>query len=813
MILSRLTGGTVLGGLFIGTSVLGQALSVDVEAQPIASAIAELSEETGLRVLAPTEILADRVSAPVSGEMEPREALAAMIAGSGLSLQELADGSVAVSDPERFEVTGSLADDAPLVLDQITVTARRTEETLSDVPASVIVFSGDELDRNGIDNTRELIQATPNVSFTGGGTSATTQPAIRGFSNDVGSSATSPSVGVFVDGVIANPTSDLTGIGQPTLDLERVETVLGPQNNNFGRGTVGGAINFVTRKPTDTFEASFQGEIGSFIDGKGTFVLNQPLLDDGLLSARLAFSGGASDGFIEIAGDGPDEISREDYNLRFSLRYRPTDRLTLDASFSFDRSEFDGVGTATFPSIEAGDPVFPGSSPGEQTSDRILIKGDAAYDLDAGTVILRGSYLDTNLEGPTDDDTTPIDFLTTDGFSGSEAISAELRFEGSEFSLPRRLGTASVNAGTSIAFIDFVSEGFTDPGQATFDLFLDGTPFEGFVDDGSAFGTIFSQEVFSFGVFLEGRWSPVPRLEIAAGFRFSLDAVDQTGEKVSTGFTSFLIPPVAEEFDSATFTAFTPNASIKYDWTDEITTYFAYSTGFRAGGFFTLPEPFGLDTFDQEEATQFEGGVRARFFDDRLFVSGSALLLQVKDFQTNIFTEIDGFTFGAPGNADARSIGAEIQMVVRPTDRLTFSVSYGFLDAEFTDFTDAPEGDLSGTPLPASPRHTVGVSAEYTHPFDWLSADGFVRGEFNYQSDFLDAPGTALPELDDFGVLNFRAGLRGDNFEVIAFVENALNTGYATSAALPGLVEAPGATAVGVAGPKRRFGLTAKWLF
>ncbi|MEM8790950.1 MAG: TonB-dependent receptor [Pseudomonadota bacterium] len=788
--------------------VAEQEMAIDVPSQPLASAIAELGRETGLQVGITRELASQQVSTAVVGTMTPREALSALLVGTDVRAESLGEDGVVLTSTVAPDV-----EDGAVVLDQLLVTARRTEESIFDVPASVIVFSGDQLEQSGIENTREVIQATPNVSFTGGGTSSTIQPSIRGFSNTVGASATSPSVGVFVDGVIANPSSVLAGIGQSTLDLERVETVLGPQNNNFGRGTVGGAINFVTRKPTDEFEASFEGEIGSFIDGKGTLILNQPLLDDGLLSARLAFSGSASDGFVRVAGEGPDELGSEDYNLRFSLRSRPMDRLTLDGSFSFDRSEFDEFGAATFASITAEDPVFPGGSIGEQSSERFLIKGDAAYDFDVGTVILRGSYLKNDVEGPSDADFTPLDALTTITDTETDAISGEIRFQGEEFTLPGGLGTASVNLGASVSFIDVSSDGFSDPGQPAFDFFFAGTPLAGALDDGSSFATIFDQEVFSFGTFVEGRWAPIPRFELAAGFRFSLDAVEQSGETVSTGLTSFIIDPVPEATDSETFTAFTPNASIRYDWTDDISTYFSFTTGFRAGGFFTLPDPFGLATFDQEDATQFEGGVRGSFFDDRLFVSASGFLLNVDDFQTTVFTDIAGVTFVAVGNADARSVGAEVQLVARPIDGLTLSANYGYLDAEFTDFTDSPEGDLTGTRLPASPEHTVNVSAEYAHPVDALFADAFIRGEFTYQTDFLDAPGTVLPELDEFGFFNLRAGLRGDDFQVTIFVENLLDEGYATSAALPVIPGLPGAETVGVAGPERRFGISGKWFF
>ncbi|MEM6354202.1 MAG: TonB-dependent receptor plug domain-containing protein [Pseudomonadota bacterium] len=150
-----------------------------------------------------------------------------------------------------------VVDRGALVLDELTVTARRSEEPLSDVPQSVHVLDDLFLDRSAIDSASEAFNNIPNVNFTGGASPGFLQPSIRGVSNLIGDGATSPAVDVFVDGQIVNPASGLQGITAQgnTLDLERIETVFGPQNITFGRGTIGDAINFVTKKPTDQFEA------------------------------------------------------------------------------------------------------------------------------------------------------------------------------------------------------------------------------------------------------------------------------------------------------------------------------------------------------------------------------------------------------------------------------------------------------------------------------------------------------------------------------------------------------------------------------
>lgn len=809
-------GGTLLAVLLASTTPIAlvaapsgaaaQAATVDFAIAPgsLDQVLARFGETTGLAVFYDADLTAGASSAGVSGNLSSQAALDRLLAGTDFGYRLLQNGAVTI---ERTE--DAAASDGPIRLGAVTVTARRTEERLQDVPASVVVVSREELERSGFDDTRDVMQATPNVNFVGGGTPVTAEPVIRGFGNQIGIGATSPSVGVFVDGVIANPTTSLFGVGQSTLDLERVETVLGPQNNNFGRGTVGGAINFVTRKPTDEFELQVGGELGSRPDGRGTLILNQPLNENGSTAARLAFSGSASDGFVDIAGDGPDQIGNEDYNLRFSLRSRPVEELTLDGSFSFDRSQFDALGFATLESIGNGNPVFPGSSPGESTSDRLMIRGDAAYELDAGRLVFRVNYAESDLEGTTDTDFTALDIIETTNDTLNRSIGSEIRYEGNEFDLPRGLGGLALNLGTSIAFVDLEVDGVTDPGQAAFDLTAGGLP-----DDGSTIRGKTSQEVFSLGVFTEGRWRPIPRLELAAGVRFNLDDVSLTTETVSSGFSAVTVPSVPEQSGSDVFTAFTPNASIKYDWTEDLSTYFSYTSGFRAGGFSPILGR-GFTTIDEENANQFEVGFRGNFLDDRLSLSASGFLLKVDGFQSESSIDVGGIPVFVDGNNDAESIGAELLVVARPIDDLTLSAGYGFLDAEFADGAVGPDGqDLEGSDLTLSPKHSVRLTADYVFPVDQLASDGFLRAEYYAQTNFAANDDPDSPRLDGFDVLNLRAGLRGDRFEFGVFVENVFDESYATGLSGPAaLGNVTGAGRLGTAGPPRRFGVMAKWIF
>ncbi|MEM7060821.1 MAG: TonB-dependent receptor [Pseudomonadota bacterium] len=693
-----------------------------------------------------------------------------------------------------------------LVGDDIVVTARRTEEVLEDVPGSVIVLGSEEIEQSNIRNGTDVVLRLPNVNFNENSNPADLDISIRGISNLLGGNAASgPTNGVFADGVLLNPTGSAIGVNPNLFDLERVEVAYGPQGTAFGRGTIGGAINFVTKAPTDELEFEVSAGVGSFPSGEARAVANIPILEDGLLSARIVAFGEISDGFLDLSSIGEDNQLAE-YGARISLRSEPTDNLTLDFSASFDRSVYDAANSSLLTSAEDGDPSSPIDFIEEDVLERILFTASGAYEVEFGTFSSRTSYLDISLDGIDDSDATALDIITTAIDSEDRSIAQEFRFESKEFALPSDLGTISFNPGVSFSFNDSQNDFLVGTGA---DFFTAVTTFGAgagiippgtlVLDDGS-FGAVNSdQQVNTFGVFGDVRWRPVDELEITVGGRFTRDKVRVSSEAIGTGLlatstgllqvpTPFgpvtipfvsplpaIFPPTAFIEAEESFTAFTPNASILYEWNEDLSTYLSFSTGFRAGGFSATGG--ALVPFDEETVRSFEAGFRASFLDEQLQVRGSGFFLDYDDIQVTSTTSIVGITV-IDNAASARSVGAELGFTARPLDGLTFNADWGLTFAKFTDYQTSPFGDLTGNTLPNAPRHTLALAVDYQHPLGLLlgnQANGFVRSEFNYTSGFSNLIDPTAMTFDGHNILNFRAGLRADEFEIEAFVENALN--------------------------------------
>src|SRR2546422_5750487 len=140
----------------------------------------------------------------------------------------------------------------PPILEEILVTAQRREERSQDVPISLSVFPGEELERQQIDDVSTLQYLAPNLTiapFPGSQTSSSI--AMRGHLEPDSMPTVDPAVAVYLDGVYI---ARKEGANLDLIDMERVEVLRGPQGTLFGRNTIGGAINLVPRRPRFNFE-------------------------------------------------------------------------------------------------------------------------------------------------------------------------------------------------------------------------------------------------------------------------------------------------------------------------------------------------------------------------------------------------------------------------------------------------------------------------------------------------------------------------------------------------------------------------------
>jgi iron complex outermembrane receptor protein len=241
-------------------------------------------------------------------------------------------------------------------LTEVVVTARRRSESLQSVPVAVTALSPTNLAQQGIVGPTQLSRVTPSLqTTTNPGSQNSVLYTLRGQGTGEPNLAQDQAVGTYQDGVyIPRP----AGATASFFDLERVEVLKGPQGTLFGRNTTGGAINILTRGADfDGYHGYVSAELGNYKDVQASAAVNIPLVDD-KLAVRVALQRWFRQGYghslvtgQHIGGDHDDTVARA------SIRFNPTDRLTIDLKGEYTRASLNGllaVPRVYVPSASAG---------------------------------------------------------------------------------------------------------------------------------------------------------------------------------------------------------------------------------------------------------------------------------------------------------------------------------------------------------------------------------------------------------------------------------------------------------------------------
>ncbi|MBW2384940.1 MAG: TonB-dependent receptor, partial [Deltaproteobacteria bacterium] len=238
------------------------------------------------------------------------------------------------ADPTAELVEPDAADEAAgKGIEEITVTSRKREERLQDVPISLTAFSGAQLDETQTFNALDVQFQVPNMLF-GKGNFTGANLQIRGVGTQVVAATAESAVSVHMNNV---PVAASRIFETEFYDVERIEVLRGPQGTLFGRNSTGGAYNVYTKKPTNEWGGDGEFMYGNFNNIRVRGALNMPVHDR--FKMRFAGTFLQRDGFTENIGTGNDIDDRDLYGVRGSLLWEPTDDLTIDVMGSWFREE------------------------------------------------------------------------------------------------------------------------------------------------------------------------------------------------------------------------------------------------------------------------------------------------------------------------------------------------------------------------------------------------------------------------------------------------------------------------------------------
>ncbi|WP_317930557.1 TonB-dependent receptor [Halioxenophilus sp. WMMB6] len=240
--------------------------------------------------------------------------------------------------------TPTLAQEAQrsgFVLEEITVTARKVEENLQEVPIAVTAFSGDALERRQIDSSDDIGKITPNLQFTNNaplaGNNNSSVIFIRGVGQISARANTDPGVGLYIDDVYMGQS---VGGTMEMRDIAGVQVLRGPQGTLFGRNTIGGAVLISTTQPGDELGGKIR--VGAGEDGLMELfgAVDVPISD----TVKTRFTAGTKqqDGYVKRVSDGTDLGDTNNYTLTAKLLLEPTESFTANLALDYTEADENG---------------------------------------------------------------------------------------------------------------------------------------------------------------------------------------------------------------------------------------------------------------------------------------------------------------------------------------------------------------------------------------------------------------------------------------------------------------------------------------
>ncbi|MBY6211400.1 TonB-dependent receptor [Microbulbifer agarilyticus] len=586
-------------------------------------------------------------------------------------------------------------------IEEVAVTAQKREQSVNDIGVSANAFSGEMMQSLGIDSAVDLGAHTPGlvtVNSTSGGTPVF---AIRGIGLDDFSPNNSSGVGIYTDEVFASNPSFLGG---QLFDIERVEVLKGPQGTLYGKNTTGGAINFISAKPSDEFEAFVDAGIGNYGSHELTGVVSGAI--NGEVLGRLSLNVSKADGWQEDTQTGREfgGVDRSAGRGQILFPFADNGEALAKVYFSNDKStpvspQVSGLGEAF------GDPSFDVLN---SSDDPTLVNvGDlkVARDESGYGASLNLSYGFETLDVVSITAFDAYDRNVVDNYGGSSAAILDLYQDNemSQWSQEFRLVSNSDGRVTWVAGVnisedtvkvhDVFDDSFfvTDSVASTFVL----DPADVSAQGWDLLTAQYEQVTKSWGAYLHTETMLTDSLNLIAGVRYSAD--DRTFDGISTNHDDIYSfnDTIAELDDSTSENAVTGKLGLDWQVNDDFLLYANVANSYKAGAYYgaAILDDISWAYVKPEKVLSYEAGFKATLFDASLQLNGALFSLDYTDRQSLVTIIVDDFSnfleFPVADTTlvnvpESKTNGFELDLHWLPTDNLTVMAGVAFLDSEVT---------------------------------------------------------------------------------------------------------------------------------
>jgi outer membrane receptor protein involved in Fe transport len=715
----------------------------------------------------------------------------------------LAQGQAAMAQDADEEMDGN----------EIIVTATKRSESIQDVPFSINAQTAAQIEKSGATSIEDISRNVAGLTVQNLGPGQS-QVSVRGVSAGQivrDQPGVKEQVGVYLDESVVSlslftPDFDL-------FDLNRVETLRGPQGTLFGSGSVGGTVRYITNQPdpsgfAGTIEAGVSTLKGGDLGYNGKAMINLPVGDK--VAVRLVGYGQKFGGFIDAIGPAAGENINDGrrYGFRASMLVEPTEGMKITPRVVYQDVKANGFNRQEVynfyynPLISATN-VFPERTQylklREQFRDKTLL-ADLTLDFelnDALNFTTVTSYIDRDILVSRDASALTgsvyVSFAgAAPGAGAGAALSSNLRDTTKLKQLTQEVRLSSAGSGP----LQWVVGGFysnvkrtyaqrlptpgSDPfGQLFLDVVAPGTPIaatrNGFPAD-SPYNADLPYDIEQFAVFGEASYR-FGGFKLTAGGRYY--DFSESRDFISGGIFANGDLRLGDKTSS---NGFSPRAILSYDVSDDVTVNLQASKGFRLGG---VNDPLNIplctpadaalfgtfQDYSDETLWNYEAGVKAQ--GGTFTFNAAAFYNDIKNLQVTLDAGScsSRISFNVP---KAHSMGIEAEIGLEPVDGLQLSLAGSIIEAEFDSTLPGPlaaaTGIRDGNRLPTVPKFQIAATASYTAAvsdgLDWTTTVSaqHVGNRFTQPADQEAGAGTFTnslffnPATGAFGSGNYTFG-------------------------------------------------------
>lgn len=743
------------------------------------------------------------------------------------------------SDEAQVQAEGDTASDAEVSapvpsgprIDEIVVTAQKRAQNVQDVPIAVAAFSGDALEQSGVKTMNDLAFKTPGLIY-----DTLVNYAIiyvRGVGTDAFIPSADLSVAPYIDGVYFPITF---GLARSLGEVERVEVLKGPQGTLFGRNSTGGAINIVTREPSDTFSAKASTSYGKLHENNNRIYLSGPVTD--WLKVSVAGIYNTRDDYYEPV-DGLDYDELQPYRERGvtgKIRVEPFD--WLEATLTGYYVDTEGVGTSLLACLKPSVLTAAlGVSCAPDYKANTNLDNTAFSETWAGTltVIARPgpfdiksitAYQETNGQSLVDFDGSKVNLIEFGGDGTKpenrpalfgEIFTQEVQLISNAdtpwsdwlewiagfYYLDSTVGYDPV--GFAVAGLNNGLSGLTGgslPLPLNIGLVNDLLDVVGGLLaplDPLLQATVLvrgSLDTSSYAGFAQATIRPLDWLEVTLGGRYQYEERTVYNATLSARTTVLgstgEIPLLTYNPKSIEESNFSPKVSVAVRPVEDVMVYASYQQAFKSGSFNIINLTQAPTLIRPETVTAWELGVKSQFWDRRVQVNAAIFKTRIDDLQSQFVSLLSGGVVQFQNAEEARIKGADIDVQFAALEGLMLTAGASYLDGHYESFTGAngyTEGtgnqsgfysqnqNFSGNTIVRNPKWTASFGANYSMevPGGLLN----LGADYYYNSGYWFDAQNSL-EQPSYTLLNARVGYTYENWGLTLTVygANLQNTRY-----------------------------------